>query len=393
MSQIEATYLPLGRIKWPALAVGVVGLAACAIGAVLDPAAFFPAYLFAFMFWLGIALGSLAILMLYHLVGGGWGFPVQRVFEAAALTLPLLLVLFVPLLFGLGVLYAWARPDALAADPLLQHKSAYLNPLFFSIRAALYFAIWIGMALLLNRWSHQQDRTDDPALARKMRDLSRFGLVLYMLTLTFASIDWVMSIEPDWYSTIYGLIYVAGQGLAGFSIAILVAGLLSRREPLSSVVTPARFADLGGLLMTFVMFWAYIALSQFLLIWSGNLPEETIWYVRRSQGGWNWVIIVVIAFQFVLPFLLLLAREVKRTILALAALAVLILCIHLIDLFWLVVPPFRPGGISIHWLDLAAPIGLGGVWLAAFVWLLGRAPLLPLHDPRAPLAQEAFEHG
>jgi len=145
--------------------------------------------------------------------------------------------------------------------------------------------------------------------------------------------------------------------------------------------------------MTFVMFWAYIALSQFLLIWSGNLPEETIWYVRRSQGGWNWAIIVVVAFQFVLPFLLLLAREVKRTIPALSALAVLILCVHLLDLFWLVVPPFRPGGISIGWLDLAAPIGLGGVWLAAFSWLLGRAPLLPLHDPRAPLAQEAFEHG
>ena len=371
----------------------MAGLVACGLGAALDPLAFFPSYLFAFMFWLGVALGSLAILMLYHLVGGEWGFAVRRVFEAAALTLPLLLLLFFPLLFGLEVLYPWARPAAVAADPLLQHKSAYLNPAFFSIRAAVYFAIWIGMALLLNRWSHEQDRTGDPAPARKMRELSRFGLVLYMLTMTFASIDWVMSIEPDWYSTIYGLIYVAGQGLAGFSIAILTAGLLSRYEPLSRAVTPARFADLGGLLMTFVMFWAYIALSQFLLIWSGNLPEETIWYVRRSQGGWNWVIIFVIALQFVLPFLLLLAREVKRATLALAALALLILFVHLIDLFWLVVPPFRPSGIGIHWLDLAAPIGLGGVWLAAFAWLLGRAPLLPLHDPRAPLAQEALEHG
>ena len=392
MSRIESTRPPVSRFQWLALVIGIAGLAACALGAWLEPTTFFSSYLFAFMFWLGIALGSLAIVMLYHLVGGGWGFPVRRLLEAAALTLPLLLILFVPLLFGLGDLYEWARPDAVAADPLLQHKQPYLNPIFFSIRAIVYFAIWIGLALFLNRWSRRQDQTGDPALARAMRDLSRFGLMAYMLTVTFASIDWVMSIEPHWYSTIYGLIYVAGQGLSGFSVAILVAGLLSRREPLAGVVTPSRFADLGGLLMTFVMFWAYIALSQFLLIWSGNLPEETIWYVRRSGGGWSWVIIFVIGFQFVLPFLLLLAREVKRTILALSGLAVLILCVHLIDLFWLVVPPFRPAGLSVHWLDLAAPIGIGGMWVAAFTWLLGRQPLLALHDPRNPLGQEAFEH-
>ncbi len=214
-----------------------------------------------------------------------------------------------------------------------------------------------------------------------------------MLTMTFAAIDWVMSIEPHWYSTIYGLIYVAGQGLAGFSVAIIVAALLSRREPLAGAVTPERFGDLGGLLLAFVMFWAYVALSQFLLIWSANLPEEVTWYVRRIQGGWSWVIIFVIAFQFALPFLLLLARRVKRTIPALAGLAGLIMLVHLIDLFWLVVPPFRQDGLSVHWLDLAAPIGIGGLWVAAFAWLLARRPLLPLHDPRAQGLQEATEHG
>ncbi|MEP7187972.1 MAG: hypothetical protein ABI901_02125, partial [Roseiflexaceae bacterium] len=381
------------RVQLPALAVGLLGLAACAAGALLDPGTFFPSYLFALIFWLGVPLGSLAIQMLYHLVGGAWGLPIRRIQEAAALTLPLLLVLFVPLLFGLGWLYAWARPDAVAADPLLQHKSAYLNPAFFTIRAVIYFAIWIGMAYLLNRWSMEQDRTGDPILADRMRNLSRFGLVAYMLTLTFASIDWVQSIEAHWYSTIYGLIYLAGQGLAGFAFAIIVAALLANRAPLDAEATPARFGDLGGLLLVFVMFWAYVELSQFLLIWSGNLPEEVTWYVQRGQGGWNWIIIVVIALQFFLPFLLLLARRVKQTIPALAGVAGLILVVHLLDLFWLVVPPFRPAGFSIHWLDLAAPIGIGGVWVAAFVWLLGRRPLLPLHDPRNPMLQEAIEHG
>jgi hypothetical protein len=383
----------LGRVQLLALILGLAGLAACAAGAFLDPRTFFPSYLFAFIFWLGVALGSLAIQMLYHLVGGAWGLPIRRIQETAAMTLPLLLVLFVPLLFGLGWLYAWARPDAVAADPLLRHKSVYLNPAFFTIRAASYFVAWIGMAYLLSRWSLEQDRTGDPALAERMRNLSRFGLVVYMLTLTFATIDWVQSTESHWYSTIYGLIYVAGQGLSGFSFAIIVAALLSNREPLAEAAKPSRFGDLGGLLLVFVMFWAYVALSQFLLIWSGNLPEEVTWYVQRGQGGWNWIIIVVIALQFVLPFLLLLARRAKQSIPALAGVAALILVMHLLDLFWLVVPPFRPGGLSIHWLDLAAPLGIGGVWVAAFAWLLARRPLLPLHDPRNPLLQEAIEHG
>lgn len=384
----------LVRARLPALAAGVLGLAACAAGALLDPAGTWPSYLFALMFWLGIALGSLAILMLHHLVGGGWGFGVRRLLEAAAMTLPLLLGLFAPLLLGLGYLYAWARPAEVAADAVLQHKRAYLNPAFFTARAALYFAIWIALALLLNRWSLQQDADADPSAAEgRMRNLSRFGLVLYMLTITFAAVDWVMSIEPHWYSTIYGLIYVAGQGLSGFAVAIIAAALLARRGPLASALAPARFADLGGLLLTFVMFWAYITLSQFLLIWSGNLPEEVTWYLRRSQGGWLWLIVAVLALQFVLPFLLLLARDVRRAATALAALAALILCVHLAELFWLVVPPFRPGGLSLGWADLAAPIGVGGVWLAAYAWLLGRRPLLPLHRPQPPQLQEALDHG
>lgn len=393
MSDSQATSRALRRIRWPALAAGAVGLALCAFGAYDSPEQFFPSYLFAYLFWLSITLGSLAILMLYHLTGGAWGFIVRRVQETAAFLLPILALLFVPLLFGLPVLYPWARPDAVAADPLLQHKSVYLNPELFIGRAALYFVIWIGLALLLNRWSIAQDRADDPALADRMRNLSRFGLGLYMLTVTFSSIDWAMSLEPHWYSSIYGLIYVAGQGLAGFAFALLITARLAGHEPLASAATPARFGDLGSLLLLFVMFWAYISLSQYLLIWSGNLPEEVVWYQHRIQGGWNWVIVFVIAFQFALPFALLLARRWKRNARFLAGLAALILFVHLVDLFWLVVPPFRPEGFALHWLDLAAPIGIGGVWLAAFAWILGRRAILPLHDPRAARFEEALEHG
>lgn len=393
MSQNDLTRSRLDRVQWLALLVGAAGLAACALGASFSPAQFFQSYLFAYLFWLGIALGSLGVTMLYHLVGGAWGFVVRRPQEAAAMTLPLLALLFVPLLFGLRDLYLWARPEVVAGDPLLQHKSPYLNVPFFMVRTAVYFAIWIAIAYLLNRWSLAQDRTDDPALARRMRDVSRFGLVLYFLAVTFAFIDWVMSIEPHWFSTIYGLIYVAGQGIAGFSFGIIAAGLLSSRTSIGEVVTPARFNDLGNLLLAFVMFWAYVTLSQYLLIWSGNLPEEVVWYVRRSQGGWTWVIVFVIAFQFALPFLLLLARRTKSTVRVLAALATVIILVHLVDLFWLVTPPFRQAGVSIHWLDLAAPVGIGGVWVAAFVWLLKRKSLLPLHDPRDPRLREAFDHG
>lgn len=382
------------RAQWPALIAGALGLAGCVAGWLVAPDQLFGSYLLALQFWLGISLGSLAITMLYHLVGGSWGYPVRRVQEAAGMLLALLALLFLPLpLLGMAALYPWARPAEVAADPLLQAKQPYLNVPFFAGRAALYFAIWIGLAALLNRWSLRQDQSGDPALERRMRDLSRFGLVLYMLTVTFASIDWVMSLEPHWYSTIYGLIYVAGQGLSGFAFAILAAGLLARRSPLAGLDMPARFGDLGGLLLTFVMFWGYVTLSQYLLIWSGNLPEEVTWYVGRSQGGWSWVILAVLGLQFVLPFLLLLARRNKRSVRALTAVAALILAVHLLELFWLIMPPLRPAGLSVYWTDIAAPVGVGGVWVAAFAWLLASRPLLAPHDPRSQPAQEAIEHG
>ncbi len=389
MTRTEVVHSELDRIQRRSLLVGGVGLTLCVGGALLDPAQFFQSYLFAYLFWIGIALGSLAILMLHHLVGGAWGFVIRRVLEAAAGTLPVMALLFVPILFGLHDLYVWARPEAVAGSELLQHKSPYLNVPFFLIRTAIYFAAWIGLAFLFNEWSLEQDRTGEPALSRRLQMLSGPGLLVYGLTMTFGSIDWVMSLEPEWFSTIYGITFMVGQALAGFAFAILIAVLLADRQPLAGVVSAAHFHDLGNLLLAFVMLWAYMAFSQFLIIWTGNLPEEITWYLHRAGGGWNWVGLFVVIFHFAVPFLLLLSRGAKRRLHMLFAVAMTIVVMRLVDLFWLVAPAFHPSGVRVHWMDLVAPIGVGGIWMGVFARQLKGRPLLPPHDP---YVKEAFHH-
>jgi hypothetical protein len=369
------------RFQRGSLIVGVVGLALCILGAFVSRDQFFYSYLMAYVFWLGIALGSLGIVMLHNLTGGAWGIVIRRLLESAMRTLPLMLLLFLPLLFGLPSLYEWARPEALAGDAVLQHKSAYLNVPFFLLRSALYFALWIGAAYLLTRWSRDHDRTADPRLIQRLRILSGPGLVLYVLTITFASIDWLMSLEPHWYSTIYGVHFLGSHALSAFAFTILLAGWLVRAEPFAGVVRPTHFNDLGNLLLAFVMLWAYFAFSQWLIIWSGNLPEEITWYAHRTRGGWEWIALALMVFHFFLPFFLLLMRGVKRRVPALCALAAAIVFMRLIDVFWYTLPAFHPETFHIHWLDIAAPVGLGGVWIAAFIWQLRPVPLLPLNHP------------
>jgi len=371
------------RFRRNCLLVGIAGLVACAVGAVVSPSEFFRAYLVAYLFWLGIALGCMAIALIHYLTGGAWGLVIRRVLESGIYTLPLLALAFVPLAFGLRELYEWARPEAVAADALLQHKSVYLNVPFFLVRAAVYFVSWIGVAAVLRAWSPA-----DAIPARRLRVVAGPGLALYGLTMTFAAIDWVMSLEPHWFSTIYGMMFATGQVLAGFAFVIAVASLLARRPPLADLVAPNHFKDLGNLLLAFVMLWAYLSFAQYLLIWAGNLPEEIPWYIRRQQGGWAAVAVVLILFHFAAPFALLLFRTVKRH--ALLFVAAGILFMRYVDLFWLVVPDLEPHGFPVHWMDVAAPVGLGGIWLATFGWQLDRRPLLPLHDPQL---REALGHG
>jgi hypothetical protein len=385
---------PIGwdLIRKRSLVVGLVAAALCAGGALISPPVFFRAYLTAYIFWIGIPIGCLALLMLHHLVGGRWGFMIQRVLEAATQTLPLMGLFSIPLFFGLSDLYPWARQEIVAADPLLQQKAAYLNIPFFIARAVFYFAVWIVLGRLLVTWSLRQDQSADGTLTLRLQRLSGPGLVLYGLTVTFASIDWMMSLEPKWYSTIFGMIFMISFGLAAMGLAILATRFLESEMPLARVVSPDRWHDLGNLLLALVMFWAYLNFCQFLLIWSENLAEEIPWYLHRLGGGWEWIAIALILFQFALPFVLLLSRNSKRNSLTLSVVAAAILFMHWLDILWMVAPSFYPARFHIHWLDIVAPVGIGGLWLAAFIRYLKARSLLPLHDPRfAELLEQVQE--
>ncbi|HUJ81508.1 MAG TPA: hypothetical protein VLW83_06465 [Candidatus Acidoferrales bacterium] len=355
-----------------------------------NPDQFFRSYLLAFVFWIGFPLGSMAILMLNHLTGGDWGLPIRRPLEAATRTFPAILILFIPLLLGLKTLYPWMRPEVVTGDAVLRAKAFYLNPSFFLTRAAIYFVIWFGLSYVLNKWSEEQDRTGDPALAKRLEGLSGPGLIFYGLTVTYASIDWVMSLEPHWYSTIFGMIFMMIGVLCAMAMVIIVASLLARHEPFASMVVPAQFNDLGNLLLTFVMLWAYLSFSQWLIIWSGNLRDEIPWYMTRARGAWEGWGLFLIIFHFSVPFLLLLQRGLKRRVRALAWIAAALLVTDFMVVIWMVVPAFEPNRVHIHPQDLTAMCGIGGIWVAAFVWQLKRRPLLPLH---AAQAEGVAQHG
>jgi hypothetical protein len=374
-----------------ALGVGAVALVLCFAGVLTDAAQFFRSYLVAYVFWLGVPLGCLGIVMIHHLVGGTWGFVIQRILESAIRTFPVMAVLFLPLLFGLADLFPWARPEVVAHDPVLQQKAIYLNIPSFIVRAILYFAVWFLVGFLLSRWSQEQDRSADPALTRRLQTLSGPGLILYGLTVTFSAIDWLMSLEPRWYSTIFGMLFIVSHGLIALTFVIGAAYFLARREPWSRVIAPWVFHDLGNLLLAFVMLWAYLSFSQFLIVWVENLQHEIPWYLHRMAGGWGAIAIALIALQFALPFFLLLSRNMKRKAAGLCLVAALIAVMHQIELFWFVAPTFHPDGFSLHWTTILAPIGIGGLWFWAFLSQLKDRPLLPFRDPRFVAIVE--EHG
>jgi len=384
-----------------ALLVGAVGLVICGIGFVVARDHFFRAYLVGYLFWLGIALGSLALMMVHHQSGGAWGIVMRRIFEAATRTLPLLALLFLPLLLGLHDLFPWTHAEHVDRDAVLKHKSLYLNTPFFLGRVAFYFASWIALASVLNRWSKAQDE-GDPTATRRMQLMSGGGLVLYGLTITFASVDWVMSINPHWFSTMFGFLFMGGQALSGLAFTLIVATLLWR-GPLHGVYNPGHFHDLGKLMLAFVMLWAYFNFSQYLIIYSGNLVEEIPYYIDRTTGGWQYVALALVVFHFAAPFALLLSRDLKRNASRLVLIAAAIVLMRLVDLFFLVSPDFDPSGVNrhvlpaadghgshlfVHWLDLAAPIGIGGVWVWMFLAQLAARPLLPMRDPELAQALE-----
>jgi hypothetical protein len=378
----------LGRLQSLSLIVGAVGLAACGVGAFLSPDYALRSWLVGWMLCLGVALGCTALAMLNHLTGGDWGLVVRRVFEAASRTLPLLLVLFIPIALGVRRLYEWARPEA-AHDALLQAKAPYLNVPFFLVRVVIYFLIWYGFSFFINRLSARQDREADPTLPRRMSVFAAPGLIAYCLTITFASVDWLMSLQPHWYSTIYGLYLLASQGLSAFAFIIIFALYLSRRAPMDRVLQPRHFHDWGKLMFAFTMLWAYFSFSQFLITWAGNLPEEIAFFLPRMRGGWGFVFLFIALFHFLIPYLLLLSRDLKRDARRLVWIAVWILFMRLVELFWQVEPAFHDKNPGFYWLYIAAPIGIGGVWFWFFLYQLKKRPLLPINDPFLP---EAIAH-
>ncbi len=376
------------------LAAGAVLFAIFVLGLFVDRRQFFQSYLFCFTFWLGLSVGSLALLMLQHLVSGGWGFVIRRVLEAATRLLPLLAVFFIPVLVGAKWIYDWMDPQKLNTPALVDKAHGYLNLPFFTVRAVVYFAIWIGLAFFLNRWSAQQDQVADPLLKKRMSKLSGPGMVILIFSVTFAAIDWYMSITPAWSSTIYGFIFVAAWALSGLAFVIAVMARLSAEEPMRHVVAHLHFQDLGKLLLALVMLWAYFAFSQYLIIWSGNLPEEIEWYMPRLHGAWGVIALAVLILHFGIPFLLLLSRSLKRDPRLLVLVAMLILAMRIIDLFWMLKPSFTGEHFSVSWMDIVAPIAFGGLWLGAFLWQLGKRPLIPINDPQflTVLEQVELEH-
>jgi hypothetical protein len=356
--------------------VGIICLILCGVGVVFSSHEFFISYLIAFIFWFGLTLGCFLVAMIHYLAGGHWGNVTRRFLEAGFMTLPLMAILFIPILFGLHDLYAWAQAEAVAADKMLQQKAVYENRAGFLIRAIFFFGIWILIATRLRKWSLQQDASGDPAPTIKLRTLSGPGIVIVPLTATFAVVDWVMSIEPAWFSTVFAVILFSGQVLITFAFVILLLAWFQSHPPVREVVTPKHFLDLGNLLLAFVMFWTYVAFSQFLIVYSGNQPHEIGWYLHRIAGNWRWLVCFIGLFHFLIPFFVLLFRAAKKSVRTLATVALLIFLVNALEVFWTIAPTFYPVGIKIHWTDFAAWFGIGGIWLAVFAANLKRHPLL-----------------
>jgi hypothetical protein len=383
------TYAPpaadLDRLGRTALIVGGAAALATAALAFGDPVQFLRSYLVAFVWVFGFAMGCFGLMMLHHLSSGAWGLMIRRIFEAASRTIPLLGIAFVPIAVGVRSIYPWARPDAHHEG----FRGAYLTISGFMVRAAVAFVLWSALALLFSRLSLQQDETGASALRRRMRAVAAGGVCLHVLLMTFCAVDWLMSLSNGWASTIYGFYVIVGQVIAALAFVILVSLFLATRAPLEGRFRSIHFHDYGKLLLAFTMIWAYFAVSQFLIIWSGNLPEETNWYMGRMIGGWKWFSILLVFSHFVFPFVLLLSRNLKRDKKRLAKVAALMLVVRWLDIHWLVAPAFSDH-VSIHPLDITTALALSGLWFFVFTQQLKTRSLLPVKEPAL---KEALGHG
>jgi hypothetical protein len=370
------------------LVVGVIFGLISVVFAFLNPEQFFRSYLIGYMLWLGLTLGCLAVLMLQHITGGVWGTVIRRQLEAGTRTLPLMAILFIPIIFGMRYLYGWLDPSVIASNKRLHDVTqSYLTHNGFIIRAIIYFIIWGWMVYALNRASAAQDQAPTRDLP-VLRKISAPGLLLYAFTISFAVIDWVMSLNAPWISTIYALIFIVGQCLSALSFMVVVETMMYKYKPTSVYLKPREVHDHGKLMLAFTMLWAYFSFSQLLITWAGNLPDEITWFTRRLSGGWQAVGLYLFLFHFVIPFLLLLSRPFKRNPRTLIGLAAWMIFMRAVDIYWYIEPTWH-STFYLHFLDFVVPIGMGGLWMATYFWTLRSRPLLVLHDPRAQALLEA----
>ncbi len=381
----------VNRYRTMALAVGVIGLALGAIGFAMGGHSrdqFYRSYLFGYIFWVEIALGCLVILLIGHIATGSWSVVSRRAVEAGASTFWLCALLFIPIVLSFFVkghhpLYLWSDTALVAQDEILHKKQGYLNVNFFLIRAVIFFAAWMGIAYRLIKLSREQDEASDPGeYKKKLRNFSAPMLVLVIILMTFASVDWLMSLDPHWFSTIFGILFLGGSGLSAISFLILVMILLSQYKPLSEYFVKRSMHDLSKLMFAFTLLWAYFSFSQFLIIWAGNLPEEITWYISRLSDGWKVIAGAIVLLHFFVPFALLLSRSNNRNRRLMVAVASLMLVMRFIDTFWLIGPSPEDKRFHVSWMDIVLPIGIGGIWLWAYFTHLKSRPVLPVNEPK-----------
>jgi hypothetical protein len=386
MSSIDTFRPDLDRVQRNASICAAVGILGMAFFFVRDNDQSLRSYLMAYVYWAAIPLGSIAVLMLHHLTGGWWGYPLRRILEASTRTYWIMVVLFLPIWFGMSKLYSWTSwsdPKSTYPNDDLHHfKRLWLAPGFFTARAIAYFVILLFFVYLLNKRSAAQDQTGDRALQAKLGGMSGIGVVLWGFIVSAAAFDWVMSLEPDWFSTIFGMIFIDFEALLGLCFAVFIYSRLARREPMKDLLRLQDYNDIGNLMLAFTLLWAYLQFDQFLLIYAGNLRDEIPWYVTRVFGGWAAWAAFLLVFHFFVPFFMLLQRSIKRSLERLSRVAVYLVVMAIFDVYWLVVPSFDKSGPRFHLTDFFAFAALGGIWVAAFAWQLKKLPLLPLHDPR-----------
>ena len=370
-----------GRLGSIALITGIIGLALSFIGWATDARQFYFSYLTAFFFWLSIGLGGLFFVMLHHLVDAKWSIVIRRIAENLMMVIPAFIVLFIPLLFGMKELFQWMNPEIVGSDHLLQGKSGYLNLSFFLIRLFGYFIIWTALALLLRNISLKQDKSPNFDQIRKMRIISAPGMILFALTITFISFDLLMSLDAHWYSTIFGVYIFSGAFLAMLSFTTLLIIILQRHGVLTEAITGEHYHDLGKLMFAFIIFWGYMAFSQYFLIWYGNIPEETIWFLHRWEGSWRTITLLLVFGHFVLPFFILFPQTIKRNKRVMTVVTIWILVIHWLDIYWIVMPTLHHHGFHFSWLDVSTACGIGGIFVFMFWRIFAAKPIIPLGDP------------